>query len=162
MATGLVALLLSVTTFSYAMLNSFRTALTVTLFAFLVYGCASVPPASPPAKLTNGVLTDAKAMTLYTFDRDVQASGKSACNGDCARNWLPFYAPDGARVDADYQIITRDDGKSQWAFKGKPLYFWPEDLEPGDKFGDGYNNLWRLITAKGPITVLPAGAADGY
>lgn len=142
----------------------FRTYLVIALAAFLAYGCASAPPAmaTAPAKLKNGVLTDFKDMTLYTFDRDVEASGKSVCHDECARNWLPFYAPAGARANADYQIITRDDGKSQWAFNGKPLYFWPEDQEPGDKYGDGYNNLWRLITSKGPITVVPAGSADGY
>ena len=103
--------------------------------------------------MTNGILTDTKSITLYTFDRDVVDSGKSTCNGECARNWLPFYAPPGAMVNADYQIITRDDGKAQWAIKGKPLYYWPEDQEPGDKYGDGYNNLWRLIGVAGPVTL---------
>ena len=112
--------------------------------------------------MTNGILTDAKSITLYTFDRDVVDSGKSIGNGECARNWLPFYAPPGAMVNADYQIITRDDGKAQWAIKGKPLYYWPEDQEPGDKYGDGYNNLWRLIGAAGPVTMVPSAASEGY
>ena len=36
------------------------------------------------------VLTDAKGMTLYTFDKDM--GGKSACNGPCAGNWPPLAA----------------------------------------------------------------------
>lgn len=28
--------------------------------------------------------------------------------------------------------MTRDDGKKQWAFKGKPLYYWIKDQKPGD------------------------------
>ena len=144
-------------------MNSFfRTWLAVAFTALFLYGCASVPPSPPPAKMTGGMLTDLKSMTLYTFDRDVLFSGKSACNGECARNWLPYYAPDASNADANYQIITRDDGKAQWAFKGKPLYFWPEDQEPGDKFGDGYRNLWRLITSAGPVTVAPTAASEGY
>ena len=127
-----------------------------------LYGCATVAPSPPPAKLTGGMLTDLKSMTLYTFDRDVVFSGKSACNGECAVNWLPFYAPSGAKPDADFQVIKRDDGKAQWAFKGKPLYYWPEDQEPGDKYGEGYRNLWRLITAAGPITVMPSDDSEGY
>lgn len=103
-----------------------------------------------------------KSITLYTFDRDVADSGKSICNGECARNWLHFYAPPGAMANADYQIITRDDGKSQWAIKGQPLYHGPEDQEPGDKYGDGYNNLWRLIGATGPVTMIPSAASEGY
>ena len=139
-----------------------RTLLTALCSSLLLYGCASAPSAPMPAKMTNGMLTDNKSMTLYTFDRDVTASGKSACHGECARNWLPFYAPAGAVAGSDYQIIMRDDGKPQWAMKGKPLYFWPEDQEPGDKYGDGYNNLWRLIGTAGPVTVMPSNTSEGY
>lgn len=148
------------------MTQMFRIFSALALTATVMYGCASAPttPSTPaaPAKITNGMLTDPKSMTLYTFDRDVAGSGKSVCNGECARNWLPFYAPAGAKASPDYQIIIRDDGKAQWAIKGKPLYFWPEDQEPGDKFGDGYNNLWRLVGASGPVTVSPSGNSDGY
>ena len=35
-------------------------------------------------------LTDAKGMTLYTFDKD--SAGKSACSGKCAENWPPLIA----------------------------------------------------------------------
>jgi predicted lipoprotein with Yx(FWY)xxD motif len=53
---------------------------------------------------------------------------------------------DGDTPSGDYSIVTRDDGKKQWALKGKPLYFWIKDQKPGDKTGDGVNNAWR--TAK--------------
>jgi predicted lipoprotein with Yx(FWY)xxD motif len=33
----------------------------------------------------------------------------------------------------------------QWAYKGKPLYFWVKDQKPGDKTGDGFNNVWRVV-----------------
>ncbi len=139
-----------------------RAWLILAVTAAFVSGCATVPASPPPATMTGGILTDLKSMTLYTFDRDVPFSAKSACNGECARDWLPFYAPSGAVAAADYQIIAREDGKRQWAFKGKPLYFWPEDQEPGDKYGADYRNLWRLITAAGPVTVVPVNASGGY
>ncbi|HOC01350.1 MAG TPA: hypothetical protein PKM43_21700, partial [Verrucomicrobiota bacterium] len=44
---------------------------------------------------------------------------------------------------ADYSVITRDDGKTQLAYKGKPLYYWAKDAKPGDKTGDGVNQVWR-------------------
>ncbi|MBS1215135.1 MAG: hypothetical protein H6R20_109, partial [Proteobacteria bacterium] len=47
----------------------------------------------------------------------------------------------------DYSIVTRDDGQKQWAYKGKPLYFWIKDAKPGDKTGDGFNNVWRIVKA---------------
>ena len=41
-------------------------------------------------------------------------------------------------------IITRDDGSKQWAWKGKPLYYWVKDGKPGDKTGDGFNKVWQV------------------
>jgi len=89
------------------------------------------------------VLTDAKGMTLYTFDKDM--GGKSACNGPCAGNWPPLAAAADAKPAADYTIIARDDGGKQWAYKGKPLYTWKNDHKPGDITGDGFlNNTWHI------------------
>lgn len=100
--------------------------------------------ASAPATVSAGMLTGANGMTLYTFDKDAAGSGKSLCNGPCATNWPPFYAGEGAAASGDYSIVTRDDGKKQWAFKGKPLYYWARDQKPGDKTGDGFNNVWQV------------------
>src|SRR5574343_1574289 len=102
--------------------------------------------AAAPAKVSDGVLTGANGMTLYTFDKDAAGSGKSVGNGPCATNWPPLMAAESDAASGDYSIVTRDDGKKQWAFKGKPLYFWIKDQKPGDRTGDGFNNVWR--TAK--------------
>ncbi len=117
---------------------------TALLFASLLAACASQPPA--PAMMTDGVLTGKGGMTLYTFDRDMAGSGKSACNGACATNWPPLYVAYGEMPSGDYSVVTRDDGRKQWAFKGKPLYYWAKDQKPGDKTGDGVNSIWH--TAK--------------
>lgn len=100
--------------------------------------------AQAPARTSDGVLTNAAGMTLYTFDKDAAGSGKSACNGPCAANWPPLAASADARAAGDYTVITRDDGAKQWAYKGKPLYLWVKDQKAGDKTGDGVNNVWRL------------------
>lgn len=97
-----------------------------------------------PVKPADGVLTGSNGMTLYTFDKDVAGSGKSVCNGPCATNWPPLAAEAGATAEGDYTIITRDDGAKQWAYKGKPLYFWVKDKNPGDKTGAGVNGVWQL------------------
>ena len=107
--------------------------------ALILAACAAAP-----AKMEGGVLTGATGMTLYTFDRDAANSGKSACNGPCAALWPPLMASETAQKYGEYAIITRDDGKKQWAYKGKPLYFWVKDQKAGDKTGDGVNNLWRV------------------
>ncbi|NJD23870.1 MAG: hypothetical protein FIB06_00530 [Betaproteobacteria bacterium] len=107
--------------------------------------CASSGMSSAaPASVSDGVLTGANGMTLYVFDKDAAGSGKSVCNGPCATNWPPLFASDGDAASGDYSIVVRDDGKKQWAFKGKPLYYWVKDQKPGDRTGDGVNNVWRV------------------
>lgn len=119
-----------------------RATAALTLAAGLLAACASM--AGAPAKVSDGVLTGPNGMTLYTFDKDVAGSGKSVCNGQCAVNWPPLMAGDMDQASGDYSVITRDDGKKQWAFKGKPLYYWVKDGKPGDRSGDGFNKVWQV------------------
>ena len=105
-------------------------------------GAGSRPAA--PAMISGDMLTGSNGMTLYVFDKDAAGSGKSMCNGPCATNWPPLFAMDGDMASGDYSIISRDDGKKQWALKGKPLYYWAKDQKPGDKTGDGFNNVWHV------------------
>jgi predicted lipoprotein with Yx(FWY)xxD motif len=112
--------------------------------AALVACSAYEARAAEPATLTGGLLTGGNGMTLYTFDKDAGGSGKSVCNDACATNWPPFLASSGDAASGDYSVITRDDGGKQWALKGKPLYYWVKDQKPGDKTGDGVNNVWHV------------------
>lgn len=105
---------------------------------------AGMAAAQQPAKTSDGVLVSPNGMTLYVLDRDTAGSGKSTCNGPCAANWPPLSAEDGAGGSGDYSVVMRDDGKKQWAYKGKPLYTWIKDQKPGDKTGDGVNNVWHV------------------
>ena len=82
-------------------------------------------------------------MTLYVFDKDPQGAGKSVCNGPCAANWPPLLAGDTDVASGDYTLVVRDDGRKQWAFRGKPLYYWIKDTRPGDRTGDGVNQVWH-------------------
>jgi predicted lipoprotein with Yx(FWY)xxD motif len=119
-----------------------RLTLAAALTTALLGGCASVP--SAPAMVADGVLTGPNGMTLYTFDKDAAGSGKSVCNGPCASNWPPLMAAEADKARGDYSVVTRDDGKKQWALKGKPLYYWAKDAKPGDKTGDGFNKVWQV------------------
>ena len=93
----------------------------------------------------SGRLVDTKRITLYTYDSDRIGSGKSACNGVCATNWPPFMVEAGDKPSGNFTVVTRDDGKAQWAFKGMPLYYWPEDQDPGDTYGDKYDKVWHVV-----------------
>jgi predicted lipoprotein with Yx(FWY)xxD motif len=105
----------------------------------------SAHAADPPVKKMNGMLVDSKGMTVYTFDKDTANSGKSACNGPCAANWMPVMAGD-AQLSAPYSAITREDGSKQLAYKGKPLYTFVKDKKAGDKAGDKFKDMWHAVT----------------
>jgi predicted lipoprotein with Yx(FWY)xxD motif len=74
-------------------------------------------------------------MTLYTCASDKEP-GKSACNGPGADNWPPFKPEANAPAPkASLSIIRRDDGSKQYAYKGKPLYYWKNDKKAGRSAG---------------------------
>ena len=114
------------------------------LFSLILLGALAGFSSLPRAqvKTVDGVLVGPNGMTLYTFDRDAAGSGKSACNGPCASNWPPLMATP-AQSGGDYSVIQRDDGTGQLAYKGQPLYYWTKDTQPGDRMGDGFNQVWH-------------------
>jgi predicted lipoprotein with Yx(FWY)xxD motif len=117
----------------------------MTIATLVFAGAALAAPAMTGDSAKGKVLTDAKGMTLYTFAKD--AGGKSACNGKCAENWPPLMAAANDKGEGGYTVIKRDDGKMQWAYKGKPLYTWVKDAKPGDITGDGFlNGAWHIAT----------------
>jgi predicted lipoprotein with Yx(FWY)xxD motif len=124
-----------------------RTILSVAIAAAIVALGSGVALAQAPAKAGDSAkgktLVDAKGMTLYILDRDT-TPGKSTCNAQCATNWPPLMASADAKPAGAYTVITRDDGGKQWAYKGKPLYFWKDDKKAGDAEGDGRNNVWHI------------------
>jgi predicted lipoprotein with Yx(FWY)xxD motif len=113
----------------------------------LTAGCANMTASAPttPAMLASGALVTPSGMTLYTFDKDAANSGKSTCNGPCAALWPPMMATASEQPVGAYSIVTRDDGSRQWAYKGKPVYTYKADQKAGDRSGDNFNNLWRII-----------------
>ena len=82
------------------------------------------------------VLSDAKGMTLYTFDVDI-APGKSMCNKGCIEYWPALTAAADAKDTGAWTVVTRDDGSKQWAHKGKPLYTFVQDKAAADFTGNG-------------------------
>ncbi|MDH6260755.1 hypothetical protein [Bradyrhizobium sp. BR13661] len=106
---------------------------------------AQMAPAKPGDTPKGKALVNDKGMTLYVFDKD--AGGKSACSGPCAENWPPLLASDSDKNSGDWTIVSRDDGKKMWAYKGRPLYAWKNDKAPGDADGDGkLNGAWHIAT----------------
>ncbi|WP_334157462.1 COG4315 family predicted lipoprotein [Oryzomicrobium sp.] len=106
--------------------------------------CATPGDTMAPARMQGRMLVGANGMTLYTLDRDPADGSKSTCIGPCATNWPPLYAEAGAKPMGAWTLVTRDDGRQQWAYKGKPLYYWSKDKAPGDAGGEGMANVWHV------------------
>ena len=115
------------------------------ILALMIAGFAAAQNMPSAVKATGGVLTDAKGMTLYTFDNDKEPN-KSACAGNCLNNWPVLKAGAADKDLGSFTVITRDDGSKQWAYKGKPLYYFAMDKAPGDKTGDGRGMVWHIAT----------------
>lgn len=100
-----------------------------------------------PVASRNGVLVDSvKHMTLYTYDKD--AMNQSNCGSVCMVAWPAFMAPMDAKATNQFAPFKRADGKYQWAMNGKPLYFYANDTEMGDKNGDEKFDVWHVIPTK--------------
>jgi len=120
--------------------------------ADVLCGDSGASAASPTKTSTTSkglTLTDAKGMSLYTFDKD--SGGKSACNSPVRRNWPLLKAEASDQASDNYTIITRDDGGKQWAYKGKPLYTFAKDQKAGD-----INRRWlpqRRLASRAALTL---------
>ena len=89
------------------------------------------------------MLTSKDGMTLYVFDED--KDGLSTCYDECAENWPAYVGKEGDTVMKDWALVKRTDSTLQWAYDGKPLYFYSNDKDKGDMKGDGHDGVWHII-----------------
>ncbi len=89
-------------------------------------------------------LADPEGMTLYILTH--AAPGVRNSDGECAVNWPPFVADDLTSLPEGFEgeltTITRSDGSDQVAYNGWPLYYWVEDMAPGDTTGHEVGDVW--------------------
>lgn len=127
-------------------MKSIRIAVVPLLFALsLAVGCAGDRVVAP-AEMRGGVMTDWYShRTLYTFDRDTTNPTASNCTGECLVRWPPFRPGESDRARGDWTVFKRADGSAQWAYQGRPVYFFAGDSKTGDRNGDGVNQVWRAM-----------------
>ena len=134
----------------------------------LIAGTAGVAAATPTPSGSAGAATvmtrtgshgaylvDGQGKSLYLFVPDT--NGTSTCYGPCAVAWPPLAVPDkrtaGSGVNAAMlTTVNRNDGSKQVVYNKHPLYYWADDLKPGDTTGQGLNNLgglWWLVNPNG-------------
>jgi predicted lipoprotein with Yx(FWY)xxD motif len=81
---------------------------------------------------------DTHGLTLYMRDED--APGESPCTAECAAQFKPFVAAPEAKPFGAWSLITREDGQKQWALRGRALYTYTKDVDPGSVWGDSPAN----------------------
>ena len=115
-------------------------------------GPATVAVANNP-KLGQ-IVVDGKGMTLYLFEKDDE-SDESYCNGKCADVWPPLTTSGSPQVKVPGGKVTtfkREDGTTQVAFDGHPLYYYVKDTKPGDATGnelDLFGAEWYALQPNG-------------
>lgn len=104
---------------------------------------------------------DRTGFSLYTFADDT--TDVSNCTGGCLTNWPALVADENDKAEKPYSIITRPPvGESasvkQWAYQGKPLYFYIGDTAAGQTNGKAISK-WHL--ARPQPTQIKSNAAFG-
>jgi predicted lipoprotein with Yx(FWY)xxD motif len=92
-------------------------------------------------------LMNERGMTLYYFANDPVKT--STCFEGCAATWPPFHAewiniPEGI-ASSDFDEIGRVDGVYQTTYKGRPLYLYSRDHNPGETNGEGIDGMWFAV-----------------
>jgi predicted lipoprotein with Yx(FWY)xxD motif len=96
-----------------------------------------------------------KRLTVYLFEADKGTT--SACSGACAKVWPPVTtegkpSSSGGAVSADLGTTMRSDGTEQVTYKGHPLYFYDDDKDSGDTYGQGskaFGASWYVLQPNG-------------
>lgn len=100
---------------------------------------------------------DRRGLTLYTWNRD--PAGESTCVDICAESFRPFLAASHSQVFGDWSLIDRSDGSKQWALRGKALYTYVKDVDPGSVRGVDPANFGAL--RKNRLGVMVGGGYRG-
>ena len=79
----------------------------------------------------------------------------------CVQRWPPVLAADGAQPIGKWTMLTRKDGKKQWAFDDQALYTSDLDRQPGDVLGGStrknFEDAPAVRVPVGPPPNVPPG-----
>ncbi|WP_120519542.1 COG4315 family predicted lipoprotein [Arthrobacter celericrescens] len=126
---------------------------------------SSAPAAGPDLKTASSsagdIVVGANGMSVYLFTKDVKDSGKSACEGACTALWPAVTTgsdtPAVEGVGGTIGTIPTADGKKQVTINGLPVYFYAQDTTAGDVKGQGFNDLWYLVSPSGDMIKQDSG-----
>lgn len=142
------------------------------------YGSPAASPAAAPASLQLGARSSASlgsflvgpnGLTLYTLSSETSTG--SVCTGGCLANWPALVVGPGGSVTGpagltgSFSTFTRaDDGSTQVALNGHPLYYFAGDSAAGQTNGEGlaaFGGTWHVAaSALAVATSSPSPAAS--
>ena len=105
------------------------------------------------------ILVGNNGMTLYMFTND--EPNKVNCAGDCLVKWPPLITQGepvlGEGVDPAL-VGTADmpDGSKIVTYNEMPLYYWVNDMKPGDTTGQGVGEVWYVVSPEGEVIGMEA------
>ena len=112
--------------------------------------------------LKKAIVVDARGMTLYMLTSDI--GGTTVCyarvDPRCPVWWRPLMSTGPPRAGAGIKAsllttFTREDSKVQVRYNRHPLYYFhgsaadPGDKKPGDVKGQGFLQLWYVLSPRG-------------
>jgi predicted lipoprotein with Yx(FWY)xxD motif len=108
------------------------------------------------------ILVGNDGMTLYMFAID--GPNESNCDEDCLVLWPPLLTEGdpilGEGVDPDLVGTAETvDGSLMVTYNQMPLYFWIQDQQPGDTTGQGFGEVWFVISPEGEPVGMDEPAA---
>lgn len=120
--------------------------------------------ATKHGKLGTILAAGPKHLTVYLFEADKGPS--SSCGGACAKVWPPVTSEgkptaSGSAVSGDLGTTMRSDGAEQVTYKGHPLYFYDDDKDSGDAYGQGskaFGASWYVLKPSGEKLDSDSGA----
>lgn len=99
-------------------------------------------------------LVDSKGRALYCFAQDKVGTKNShpvsCCGEGCLGVWQIFYEEkilvSSPLKKSDFSNLERrQDEQNQTVYKGRPLYYYINDINHGDAKGEGMNNTWFVL-----------------
>jgi predicted lipoprotein with Yx(FWY)xxD motif len=101
-------------------------------------------------------LTDEKLAALDAELATVPpAAGAAWCIDECATTWPPFLVVGNEPVGGPWSIVTRPDGKKQWALDGKAVHTYTKDEKPGEAKGNKADGNRWMQAARKPDAPIP-------
>jgi predicted lipoprotein with Yx(FWY)xxD motif len=102
------------------------------------------------------VFADAKGLTVYAFNGDLEKIKRTMCDDACLQKaWTRLEADADTPPAGDWSVKKNADGKHYWAYRGAPLFRFRQDTMPGEVLGNQFAAGAGIFGNWSPIVRMP-------